>query len=294
MSEKAIRSNGISGRMCWALSIAVLIGGSTARAAGPWTALVDPDNSIAFSFLHDDKPVFRVGLGGWGPRWAWVGMQSRKKAKNNRLSLRVPFVVNKDKGKTIDIQFEAWQPAARQVAFRYDLEASRDVPLTMLIAGVNFEPDGSQGTLTLTHANRQESKLALPIRGIRAAPETSQAAFAFDKCGTIAMRIDPPSPIAFDNGMRVVLASELFRKGKRSVTLTLTFPEEVAFFAKQSDLDKFTRTLAGPDWFAFQPSKDVKPGIIDMDGWLDRPAGKHGGVRMVKDRFEFEDGTPVK
>ena len=37
------------------------------------------------------------------------------------------------------MQFEAWQPAARQVAFRYDLEAARDVPLTMLMAGINFE-----------------------------------------------------------------------------------------------------------------------------------------------------------
>src|SRR5262249_33544042 len=76
--------------------------------------------------------------------------------------------------------------------------------------------------------------------------------------------------------------------------LTLTFSEEVAFYAKQADLDRFTRTLAGPDWFAFQPSKEATSGVFDMDGWLERPAGKHGGVRMVKDRFEFADGTPVK
>ena len=31
-----------------------------------------------------------------------------------------------------------------------------------------------------------------------------------------------------------------------------------------------------------------------MNDWLDKPAGKHGGVRMVGDHFEFEDGTPVK
>ena len=78
------------------------------------------------------------------------------------------------------------------------------------------------------------------------------------------------------------------------MTLTLTFPEDVAFLVKQADLDKFSRTLAGPDWFAFQPSKEVVQGVIDMDRWLDRPAGKHGGVRMVKDGFAFEDGTPVK
>jgi hypothetical protein len=267
---------------------------SSAAAGGPWSALIDPDNSLSFSFLSDDRPVFHASLAGWGPKWAWVGMQARQKAEDGRLSVRVPFTVNRDKDQVIHTHFEAWQPAPRQVAFRYDLESARDVPLTMLIAGLNFEPQGSQGTLTLTHAEGKETRLGLPIRGIHSAPATSKADLAFDKGGTVTMQLDPPCPVAFDNGMRVVLASELFRQGKRRVTLTLTFPGDVAFQASQADLDKFRRSLAGPDWFAFQPAKDVVPGVIDMDRWLKRPAGKHGGVRMVKDHFAFEDGTPVK
>ncbi len=266
---------------------------SSASAAGTWGALIDPDNSLAFSFLRDGRPAFRVSLGGWGPKWAWVGVQTHQKAEGGRLSAHVPFVVNKDKGEVIEVRFEARQPAARQVAFRYDLGSDRDVPLTMLIAGFNFEPS-AKGTLTLTHAEGKPTKLALPVRGIRAAPAASQADFAFEQGGTVTMRIDPPCPVAFDNGMRVVLASQLFRRGKRSVTLTLTFPADVAFHAAQADLDKFSRTLAGPDWFAFQPSQKLAEGVIDMGGWLDRPAGKHGGVRMVKDGFAFADGTPVK
>jgi hypothetical protein len=278
----------------WAALAALLIAAPTAPAAGPWSAVIDPDNSLAFSFLRADQPVFQVGLGGWGPKWAWVGLQSRQKADGERLSVRAPFVVNKDKGEVIDVQFEAWQPAARQVAFRYDLESARDVPLTLLMAAVNFKAQGSQGTLTLTHAEGKQTKLALPVRGVRSAPATEQAEFAFDKGGTIALKLDPPCPVTFDNGMRVVLASDLFRTGKRRVALTLTFPGDVAFYAAQADLDKFTRSLAGPDWFAFQPAKEVISGVIDVGPWLDRPAGKHGGVRMVKDGFVFEDGTPVK
>jgi hypothetical protein len=180
------------------------------------------------------------------------------------------------------------------LAFRYELESAKDVPLTMLMAAVNFEAQGSQGTLTLIHDQDKQTKLPLPIKGIRAAPATSRAEFAFEKGGTVTMQIDPPCPVAFDNGMRIVLTSELFHKGKHNVTLTLTFPDEVAFRATQADLDKLSRALAGPDWFAFQPAKEVVAGVIDVNDWLERPAGKHGGVRMVKDRFEFEDGTPVK
>jgi hypothetical protein len=278
----------------WAALIGVLLLTSTASTAEPWSALINPDNSLAFSFLHDNHPVFGVSLGGWGPSWAWVGLGAQEKAKDGRLSARVPFVVNKDKGEVIDVRFEAWQPAPRLITLRYDLEAARDVPLTLLIAGFNFEPNGSQGTLTLTHAEGKQTKIPLPVRGVRGAPASSQADFTFDKGGTVSMKLDPPCPITFDNSLRVVLASDKFPKGKRSVTLTLTFPNDVAFLASQADLAKFSRTLAGPDWFAFQPGQEVVPGVIDMNRWLDGPAGKHGGVRMVKDGFTFEDGTPVK
>jgi hypothetical protein len=287
MSQKQSR------RWCAALTVLLLLA-PTAPAAGPWSAVIDPDNSLSFNFLREGRPVFRLGLGGWGPKWAWVGMQARQKAEGERLSLRTPFVVNKEKGEVIDVQFEAWQPGARQVAFRYDLESARDVPLTMLMAAVNFEAEGSKGTLTLRHAEGKQTKLPLPVRGIRATPAASQAEFAFETGGTITMQFDPPCPISFDNGMRVMLASDLFPKGKRRVTLTMTFADDVAFHATQADLDKFSRTLAGPDWFPFQPAKEVVQGVIDVNDWLDRPAGKHGGVRMVKDGFAFEDGTPVK
>jgi hypothetical protein len=281
-------------RSCGLALAAVLILGSAAPAADRWTALIDPDNSLSFNFLRGGQPVFHVGLSGWGPKWAWVGIHSRQKAEGERLSVRVPFVVNKEKGEVIDVHVEAWQPAARQIAFRYDLEAARDVPLTMLIAGVNFEAQGSQGILTLTDTDGKQSKLPLPIRGVRPGPVASEAALTFQKGGPVKVQFDPPCQINFDNSIRVVLGADVFKQGKRRVTLTLTFPEDVAFFAKQADLERFTKKLAGPDWFAFQPSREKVSGVIDMDHWLDGPAGKHGGVRMVKDRFVFEDGTPVK
>src|SRR5437868_5578361 len=115
----------------WAALATLLLFTSTAAAAEPWTALINPDNSLSFSFLRDNRPVFHVGLSGWGPQWAWVVVEARKKADGKRLSVRAPFVVNKERGEVIDVQFEAWQPAPRQVAFRYELESARDVPLTL-------------------------------------------------------------------------------------------------------------------------------------------------------------------
>ena len=125
MYQKAHQGIDILGRACGAALAAFLIFGSAAQAAGSWNAFLNPDNSLSFRFYHSDQPVFRMELMGWGPKWAWVGVHSRQKAEGDRLSMRVPFVVNKDKGEVIDVQFQAWQPAARQVAFRYDLDAAR-------------------------------------------------------------------------------------------------------------------------------------------------------------------------
>ena len=100
----------------WVALTTLLFLSSPAVASESWSVLLDPDNSLSFNFLFDDRQVFQTGLGGWGPKWAWVGIQSRQKAENGRLSLRVPFVVNKDKGEAIDVHFEAWQPGARQIA----------------------------------------------------------------------------------------------------------------------------------------------------------------------------------
>ena len=51
---------------------------------------------------------------------------------------------------------------------------------------------------------------------------------------------------------------------------------------------------AGSGWFEFRPENDNGPSVIGMADWLERPAGARGGVRMVGDHFEFEDGTRVK
>ena len=147
------------------LAAVVLAAATIASAAEPWAAVVSPQNSLQLAFMKDDAAVLRLSLGGWGPKWAWVGLSAKEKATGDRL---------------------------------------------------------------------------------------------------------------------VVTA------------LTVTLPADVALLAKQEDLDRLTKTPAGPDWFAFSPTSDLGPAVISMNDWLEKPAGKHGGVRTVGDRFQFEDAAPVK
>ena len=163
----------------------------------------------------------------------------------------------------------------------------------MVIASLGVERGFAKGQWTLTHTDGQTSNLKLPV-GITSRPAAAKATLSLEKAGDIALAFDPPCGLAFDKDLRVLLAQDVFKAGSRAVTLTVALPDDAAFLARQEDLDRLTRTLAGPDWFAFAPTDDLGPSVIGMDDWLEKPAGKRGGVRMAGDRFQFADGTPVK
>lgn len=259
----------------------------------PWAALISPENSLEFSCLRQDAPVFRLALGGWGPNWQWVGLSAKEKARGDTVDLTVPFVVNSSKGQVIDIRFQASKSGPRELKFRYDLRATNDVPVTMVIAGLTVDRAFAKGEWVLTHTNGTTGTLKLPV-GITSRPAAAKALLRLEHVDPIEVAFDPPCAVAFDKDLRVLLAQDVFKAGTRSVTLTVTLPDTVAFLARQEDLDRLTRTLAGPDWFAFAPSDDLGPSPIGMESWLEQPAGKHGGVRIVGDSFKFADGKPVK
>ena len=274
--------------------VAALLAAAVASAAEPWAAVLSPQNSLEFGFVKDDAAVARLGFVGWGPKWAWVGTGAQEKATGDRLVATAPFVVNKAGGEVIDIKFQAWKSSPRQVSFRYDLAAAKDVPVTMVVATLGLDKQFARGKLVQTHADGKESTVNLPFGRTAEGSAVAKAVLSIEKAGDIEIALDPPCPISFDGDMRIMLAANMFKQGARGTTLTVTFPADVAFLAKQEDVDRLAKTLAGPDWFAFSPTSDLGPTVISMNDWLEKPAGKHGGVRMAGDRFQFEDGTPVK
>jgi hypothetical protein len=272
----------------------VLLSAARAEAQGTWSAVIDPENSLNFNFTKDLSPVCRLGLGGWGPNWAWVGVDAHDKAQGQRLSTNAEFVVDKSRGQVIQVKFRAQKSGLRQVAFRYDLQADKDVPVTMVIGSFGVDPSLAKGSLVLTHEDGGHSRYALPLGRAAATPPITHGVLKLAGAGEISMVLQPPCPVSFDGDMRIMFASEVFQRGSKSVTLTLTFPSEVAFLASPEAVERLTRTVTGSDWFPFQPSDKVLPSAIGMEEWLEKPAGKHGGVRMVGDHFEFTDGAPVK
>ena len=259
-----------------------------------WSALVSPDNSLSFLFLRGDEPVFTTVLGGWGPNWGWVGFHSDQKGSGEELVATAPFVVNQGQGQVIQLHQRVWQSAAGDISMVFDLSAEKDVPLTMLIAGIAFQEKFRDGDILLRHADGSTGTLPLSVGGPGQQPASGTLVFRSRTAGEFSATINPPLPVAYDHGLRLQLAAEVFKAGKKSVRITFHAPGVVKLLVKQSDVDKFSRVIPGPDWFPVTATSTVKPSVIGFEGWLDKPAGSHGGVRMAGDHFEFTDKTPVK
>ena len=272
-------------------AIAAAVLSAQASAEDSWSVVVDPGNSLNFMLAKNQKPVGQLLVIGWGPSWGWVGVEGHDKAKGDRLDTGYTMVVDQAKGQVLHIKLQAQKIGPRQISFRYDLQADKDVPLTLVTACLS---GGDKGKLVLNHQGGGQTRHDLPIGRYEGTPPVSTGVLDMTGLGKVALGFEPPCPVEFDGSARIVLAKDVFKQGSKSLTLTLTFPTEADFLGSPEAMQKLTRTIAGPDWFPFHPSGKLVSGAIGMDDWLDKPAGKRGGVRMVGDHFEFADGTPVK
>jgi hypothetical protein len=95
--------------------------------------------------------------------------------------------------------------------------------------------------------------------------------------------------VAYHGILRIQLAADLFKAAGKYATITFHLPGALRFLVKQADIDQLTKILHGADWFPVTATSDVKRGVIGFEDWLDQPAGKHGGVRMVGDHFDHNE-----
>jgi hypothetical protein len=223
-----------------------------------------------------------------------VGFASNEKASGEEFVLTAPFEVNKAQGQVILLKQRVWKSADKEISIRYELSADKDVPLTMLIAGISFAEKYREGDILFKHSDGTEGTIPLTIGGPGSQPETGTLVFRSKAMNEFTATLDPPLPIAYHGDLRIQLAADMFKAGKKSVTITFHTPGAASLLAKQPDIDRFSKVLPDATWFPVTATNDVKPSVIGFESWLDKPAGRHGGVRIAGDHFEFADKTKVK
>lgn len=102
---------------------------------------------------------------------------------------------------------------------------------------------------------------------------------------------DPPLFVHSDNDEIRMFASPKEKTpagGTMTQRITLTLPQAAAF-------EPDNRWVDTKDWIVYENKNDFTPGsVIGAEDWLDKPAGKHGWLKVDSDRLIFADGTPAK
>ena len=169
------------------------------------------------------------------------------------------------------------------------------MPILQIVASVNVPP-GSKGKAVLTRVDGSVKTTELPVDeslGVWRRQEDRALGAGLDGSRWRSRWIRPWT-VNGHGDLRIRLAAKTLRAGITQAKLTWSFPADASLLLKQSDVMKYAPTVTAPDWFAYQPTADVGKSAIGAEDWLDKPAGKHGGVRLRGDRFVFEDGTPIR
>ena len=275
------------------ISLVFLIsaGVSLFAAETPYLASIGPKNSFDGIITFQGRTVLDWSVAGWGAKWSSFGTaQSKDRTAGKGQPLKTSCVM-KLKNDSVNISLESAITSDRTLSLDYVLKAEKEFPVTLIAWAINV-PAASAGTkVTLTEAGKP-SEYAFPFAKTLDVKAVSKAAFHLAS-GDVTATFEPPLSVGGDKALRVKLADGVCKAGATHEKITLTFPQPYTYAASDTDLSQFVNEL-GANWFPWMPNDYSSPSIIGMENWLDKPAGKHGGVRMVGNHFELEDGTRIK
>ena len=249
----------------------------TAAAGAVGLELVPDGKTGLFTIAEDSAPLVKAHYIGWGANWKWDGPQVRM---GERRGDAHPFTLRFNR---LDVDAEgSWQAVTpNRLTWSYELTFNADQS-DVIGAGIEFNLElhspvraGAATVPALLEGHRGWSWEARPGR-------------------TVRISFEPPLPnVYFERGQKQRIRTMFFGKqlqqGEAQLTMTVALPEDGT--VARSPAERY-----GPadvdTWF--EQALDPHESFIDLSHLNKKPAGAHGFVRAVGDRFEFEDGTPVR
>ena len=271
------------------LGLAVLALGGAGRAAdGGITAF--PEDAKTFTFLRGGETYVELAFGGWGPGWAWLGLRGSTRAEGDKTVTANTTTVSAS-GAKLTMGAVAAKSGPRQFAVDVSLRTSKDTDLTFMIAGLSPGGAFAGGTVRVTPADGKAKTVPLPLdkRGLG---EAVKRFVLIDGAGReTAVSFDRPLEVASDGDVRIVLARRVEAARPVRARITVDLPEDLTYYTSGQDVP---RAPGAEAWYTFQPKQDyAKPSEISLDGWLDKPAGRHGRI-VRKDDDLIYNGKSIK
>ena len=249
---------------------------SNATFAAPWTASVDEREGLP-AISRGGTRVLSSAFVFWGKNWDWAGQQTE-------FRIVAPFdysIVGKNRALDFDLTSRIRKSSSQQLAWEFDLNA-RSAASNVIGGGIAFKLD-----VATFGPELGEPELLPGNRG-----------WAWGRAGgnRVEMRFDPPmASVDFERGRKSEVRAFFYKgevpQGQRRYVATLSVSGDMAIgptAAERFGLEDHTAWPADIlDW-------RTSPVDLSFLNAPEKPAGKRGFLKVVKDKLIFEDGTPVR
>ena len=245
-------------------------------SAATWTVGVDERNGLPL-VSKGGAPVVTSDFVFWEKNWQWAGPMTRFKVDG-------PFryqVSGDSDPLSLHLDGRVEKASPRRLGWTFDLDAAKTLP-DAVGGGLAFHFD-----LDSLGADLGDPVLLPGNRGW---------SWGHASDTHVQLQFDPPlAAVLFEVGRKSEIRAYFYLngvpQGRQHYTATLDISDDVTMVATASERFGQADPSAWP-----RDSYDGGRSAIDVSflNEPEQPAGKHGFVKAVQGRLEFEDGTPAR
>ena len=244
--------------------------------AAAWTASVDERNGLP-ALSKGGAAAITSDFVFWGKNWQWAGLDTR-------FNVVAPFeysITGQSALLNLRLSSRVGREAPQRLVWTFDLDA-RSSLMDVVGGGFSFRFD----------RDNFGSELGDP----ELLPDNRGWSWGRPGGTRVQLRFDPPlSTVMFERGNRAEIRAYFYfgevPQEQRRYNAILEVSNDVAIGLTTAEQFGLEDTSRWPrDVFDFNSS----PVDLSFLNESEKPAGKHGFLKVVGDRLEFEDGTTVR
>ncbi|MFN3681658.1 MAG: beta-galactosidase [Nitrospira sp.] len=259
--------------------------------------------------LRGDAPLFILYNNLVGPGWKGSRLTNLATVEGNtrvfqeeKIAFYADRAAKQPMPGRFDLRYELTQTGPSSIRIRYvcvpDSDTTFGFPKPEGGKSITIGPvlrrepyfEGGSCIFTFADGKTEQQPLPVPMSG-----RNNVASVTLKTAGgeTIRMVFDPPLFIHCDRGeLRCFSGNNVDVKAGQTFVqqITLELPNPVTF-------EPANRYVDMANWYPLnfeQAENFSEPSVLGMEEWLDKPAGKHGWLKIKGRDFVFEDGTPAK
>jgi len=242
---------------------------------GQFTAL--PTSSKYISILSDNEIYLESGFVGWGPNWSWLGFKGTIE-ENGTESILTNSSTIKATGATISLVSTVKQIDDSVLQFNINLSTSQDTPLTAIVITLTPKKElFDKGYVIAESSNGTQIKKFFPLGVNKFGDSIKSLTYVDNKGNQTKITLAPPS----------LAKGSIEKNDPVATTMTVTLPGNLTYYTGKDQVPEEAEAMG---WYPFiSKGSSFKTSAINMEEWLEKPAGKYGRITSNGKKLYYND-----